>query len=87
MKATKPDELEALLREELHHTRAYDGCEGLTIHRNTDDPNNLVMVEYWETREHYEKYFKWREDRGDLEKLGAMVAGPPNIRFFTIVGV
>ena len=52
-----------------------------------DDSNNIAIVENWETREHYEKYFKWREDRGDLEKLGAMVTGPPNIRFFTIVGV
>ncbi len=85
--ATKPDELEAFFREELHHTRAFEGCEGLTIHRNMDDSNNLVIVENWETREHYEKYFKWREDRGDLDKLGPMSAGPPSIRFFTIVGV
>ena len=45
-KATKPDEFEALLREEIHHTRAYDGCEGLTVHRNMDDSNNIVIVEH-----------------------------------------
>ncbi len=42
--ATKPDELEAFFRDELHHTRAFDGCEGLTIHRNMDDSNNIVIV-------------------------------------------
>ena len=30
-----------LLRDELHHTRSFDGCNGLTFH-NQNDPDHLV---------------------------------------------
>ena len=52
-----------------------------------DDPSNIVIVENWETRGHYEAYLKWREERGDLDKLGTMLEGAPSIRFYDIVGV
>ena len=86
----KPESLEglkALFREELGHTRAYDGCQGLTVHSNLADPNNLVLVESWESKAHYDQYLAWREGRGDLAKLGAMLASAPDIRHFEIVGV
>ena len=82
-----PDEVEKLLREEIGKTRAYDGCEGLTIHRNLDDTNTLVLVERWETRGHYEKYLAWREERGDLDRFGKILEGPPSIRYFSTVGI
>ena len=75
------------LRGELHHTRGFDGCNGLTIHSDQDDPNHLVFVENWDSRQHYEKYLAWRTERGDLEKLVGWIAGEPNIRYFDNVGV
>ena len=75
------------LRDELHHTRGFDGCNGITIHKNESDPNNMVFVEDWDTREQYEKYLAWRTERGDMEKLAGLLAGEPSIRYFENVGV
>ncbi len=75
------------LRDELHHTRGFDGCNGITIHSNQDDPNNIVMVEDWDSRQQYEKYLAWRTERGDLEKLGGWLAGAPSVRYFDNAGV
>jgi len=81
------DDFVAYGRSVLPDTRAYEGCEGLTINRNMDDPKNFSIVEQWETRAHYEKYLAWRGETGVLDKLGSFLSGPPNIRFFTNVGV
>ena len=81
------DDLTTYLRDGLHHTRGSAGCNGLTVHKGQDDPNNLVIVESWDTREQYETYLNWRAERGDLEKMSAWVDGPPSIRYFDNVGV
>ena len=39
------DAFEALLLKGLPATRSYEGCEGLTVHRNMDEPANVVLVE------------------------------------------
>ena len=78
---------DALMREILPDTRAYDGCEGLTIQRNLDDSANIVLVEHWESRAHYEKYLKWRDETGVLAKIGELIDGPPKIRMYSMVGV
>ena len=81
------DVFEALLLKELPATRSYDGCEGLTVHRNMDEPNNVVLVERWVSRAHYDKYLAWREETGVLGQLGALLEDPPSIRFYSNVGV
>ena len=43
-------DLTDFLRDELFHTRGFDGCNSITIHRNQDDPNNLVFIENWDRR-------------------------------------
>jgi len=52
-----------------------------------DDTANVVLIERWETRSHYEKYLAWREETGVLGQLGALLEGPPNIRFYSNIGV
>jgi quinol monooxygenase YgiN len=46
-----------------------------------------VIVEQWDTRGHYEKYLAWRTESGVMDEFAAMMAGPPNIRFFDYFGV
>ena len=82
-----PQELKAFFQAELSATREYDGCEGLTVHTNMDDSNNVVVAERWESRVHYEKYLAWREERGDLDSLGPLLDGPPSIRYFATMSV
>ena len=87
---TKPgsaDDLKDFLRDELHHTRGFDGCNGVTIHTNQEDLNNFVFLSNWDSKAQYDKYLAWRGERGDMEKLGALMAGEPSVRSFDNVGV
>ncbi len=81
------DEFDALMRSILADTRAYDGCEGITVHRNLEESANIMLIEQWETRAHYDKYLAWREETGVLAKIVELLEGPPNIRFYSNVGV
>ena len=79
------DKVDALLntfKEILPDTRAYDGFVGIELVQNQDDPTNVILIERWQTRQHYEKYLAWRTETGALEALGAMLAGAPSIRYF-----
>ena len=56
---TNPDQVEALrelFAKILPDTRAYDGCQGVNLFCNQDEGPNMVLIEKWETRQHYEKY-------------------------------
>jgi quinol monooxygenase YgiN len=68
----------------LPDTRNKDGCQGVEVTTNLDNSDNLVLVERWATRKHYENYLAWRQQRGDLDKLAGALAGPPSIRYFDL---
>ncbi len=71
-------------RQILPDTRAYDGFVDIVVHQNQDNPDNLVVIEKWETKAHYEKYLGWRQETGVLDQLVAACSGPPAIRYFDI---
>ena len=81
LKPENVDDFMNFMKSELRHTRGFDGCNGLTVHKNQDDSNNMVIVEDWDSRQQYEKYLAWRTERGDLEKLAALLTGEPSIRY------
>ena len=86
----KKDAIEGIrsfLREILPDTRGYDGCVGLNITQNQDDPTAFAVVEQWNTRKQYEAYLQWRINSGVMDKLAAMMDGAPSIRFFNYFGV
>ena len=68
----------------LPDTRNNDGCQSVEVTTNLDDSDNLVLVERWTTRQHYENYLAWRQQRGDLDRLAGTLAGPPSIRYFEL---
>ncbi len=68
----------------LPDTRSKEGCQNVDVTVNLDNPDNLVLVERWATRKNYETYIAWRQERGDLDKLGTMLAEPPSIRYFNL---
>jgi quinol monooxygenase YgiN len=80
-------DLTDFLRNELVHTRGFDGCNSITIHTNQEDPNNFMFVENWDSKEQSEKYLEWRTERGDIAKLVGWMSGPPSIRHFDKAGV
>ncbi len=85
--AGKAEELLSTFGAILGDTRGYEGCQGVEVVVNQDDPANMVLLERWDSRAHYEKYLGWRQERGDLDALGQMLAGPPSIRYFDTAAV
>ena len=52
----------------------------LHISCSADPENHEFRVwEIWEKIEDQKAYMKWRMDRGDIEKLGTMLAAPPKV--------
>jgi quinol monooxygenase YgiN len=70
----------------LPDTRSYDGCIDVYPAKNLDDSQNFVVVETWESREKYEKYFAWRTERGEIEMMESMMEGELSLRFFDRIG-
>lgn len=75
--------LEAILPD----TRAYKGCQSIVVTSNDDDPLNIVLFEKWDTRADHESYVAWRAERGDLEKMGALLAARPVSKFLTTLKI
>ena len=65
-------------------TRAYDGCQGINLTLNVDDPKNYVMTEVWDSKEHYEQYLAFRTEDGTVDNLTGMSEEGPVIRIFDI---
>lgn len=63
-------------------TRSFEGCIDLYATQNMDDPQNFVIVETWESRAAYEKYFAWRVERGDIDNMKAIIEGDISLRYF-----
>ena len=70
------DELGSTLKNILIDTSAFEGCEGLYA---AGDPKNhsFLLCELWGSIENQQAYMKWRQERGDLDVLGAMLREPP----------
>ena len=75
-------ELIAFFKSILPETRAHEGCTSVETLQNTDDADNVVLVEVWESREQYEKYLAWQRERGTSDRLMDALAEPPTLRHF-----
>ena len=79
IKPEKFDEFLGIMAEALKETRAYDGCQKVETYVDQDVPGRLILLEWWDTRGHQEKYMQWRTDSGMMEALADYVAGPPTL--------
>lgn len=80
-------DLLGLIEKMLPDTRDKPGCINIDVTRNQDDPDNVLLVMRWESRQHYQGYYDWRVKRGDLNLLGGAIVGSPTIRFFDVTGI
>jgi quinol monooxygenase YgiN len=78
----KADKMIDVLRTSLVDTRARQGCESVTVHRDHDRPNTVLLVERWATREDDTAYREWRAGDGAVAEMAGLVAGPPAIRYY-----
>ena len=70
------DALRACFVKVLPDTRSFDGCIYIYITRDQDNPAQIIIVELWETRAHYERYLAWRSETGIMDELAAMMDNP-----------
>ncbi|WP_376088121.1 DJ-1/PfpI family protein [Roseomonas sp. CCTCC AB2023176] len=74
-----PIETLAILAEALPETRRAEGCRYSRTLTDADRPEVIVLEQGWESREHQRRYLTWREARGDLGRLLATLAEPPDV--------
>lgn len=78
------NEVAAFFQSIMPGTRAYEGCKFAGIYQNSEDADDVVLVEAWESREHYERYLEWRRGEGVSARLKQVLDGEPRIGFFEI---
>lgn len=74
-------EAPAMLREILAGTRAFDGCEGVEVLIDQQDPTHLILVERWASTEADAAYRQWRATDGATQ-LGTLLASAPTSSSF-----
>ena len=79
------DELVSFFRSHLPATRAYEGCTSVDALQNSDDADNVVVVEVWDSREQYDEYLAQHRERGTSDQLKEFLAEPPSVRHFDVV--
>jgi quinol monooxygenase YgiN len=82
---TKPgraEELVQILSHALPDSLAHDGCEGIALRRNQDDPTNIVSFTQWASRRHYDDYLAWRTAAGLTDEVGEMLVEPMTVKYF-----
>ncbi len=60
----------------LIDTRAFPGCLSVTTYTSATNPDDIVLIEEWDSRDSQIKYMQWRTDTGMPEQLGPLLAGP-----------
>ncbi len=76
----KPGQSDALrrwLETNLPETQAFDGCVGVHALESEDVAGKIVLIGFWQSREKWERYFAWRERRGDFATLAPMLEREP----------
>jgi heme oxygenase (mycobilin-producing) len=75
------DEAREAVHRVLTETRAFDGCLGVTVIEDKDDPAHLVAVEEWESLDKDAAYRAWRAGDGatGMADLAPHIAGPPSL--------
>jgi quinol monooxygenase YgiN len=79
IKPDRVDDAHALLRRVLADTRAFDGCESVTVVQDHADPARILAIEVWASLEHDTAYRKWRAGEGAITDLPELLAAAPRL--------
>ena len=76
VKASEVDNLLKVLKEALVDTRAYDGCQSVSVY----------LVEHWDSAENQEDYMRWRTATGLIEAMEPLLAGEIDVQTYDPAG-
>jgi quinol monooxygenase YgiN len=71
------DALVAAFNKILPETRAYKGCQSVSVLQRADDTDNILLIEHWDTSEDHDAYSQWRRGSGTLGEIMELAAGRP----------
>ena len=72
------------LKSMLGDTRARQGAVSIELVVKQDNSDHILVYEIWETKEDHQAYMGWRQERGDLDALGGIVAEEPTVTHYDI---
>ncbi|EEX33491.1 MULTISPECIES: antibiotic biosynthesis monooxygenase family protein [Vibrio] len=65
--------------EILPDTRTFEGNISAHLFEKVQGQHELVLLEEWQTPQHFDKYIAWRKEIGDFDQLGTMLSEAPKI--------
>ena len=78
------DEFVAMLGGMYSETRAHDGFINIRLLKSDTAENEFVLLQEWKTVQHHQAYMAFRGERGDLDRLAAMTAGPTLLHYWNV---
>ncbi|MCG9595776.1 antibiotic biosynthesis monooxygenase [Vibrio sp. Isolate25] len=63
----------------LPDTRTFAGNLSAHLYEKVQGQHELVLLEEWQTPQHFDKYISWRKEIGDFDQLGTMLTDTPTI--------
>lgn len=69
------------LQSIMPEARAYAGCTSAVAYQSREDADDVLLMETWDSREHYERYIEWRRGEGVSARLKDMLDGEPVTSF------
>jgi quinol monooxygenase YgiN len=72
------------LSRALPTTRNYQGCRYCNTYIQQDKPQEIVLIQGWDSRQAQQNYIQWREETGALAELLALLAEPPVVEFWDL---
>jgi quinol monooxygenase YgiN len=82
IQSDKIADMKSYLTQTVPETRSYDGCQGIDVYFNIDNIGNMVVLQQWESRNHFDKYLQWRKETGVVAKSESMLTEPISTRYF-----
>lgn len=77
------DDARAVVDQVLAEARAFDGCLGVGVLVDANDPAHWIGYETWESAEHDAAFREFRARQGKPTDLGPLLTAAPVLTWFT----
>lgn len=84
---TDPEKRDALIRvgqAVAEASRRESGCIAYRLYEDTEQENEFVMIEEWESNDALQRHFATSHVRDFMKAMRATIVAPPDIKFHTI---
>ena len=82
--ARRREDLKRIGQALAQASREEDGCLGYRLYEDTENKNEFVFVEEWESQEALERHFATSHIAEFMRAVPDAVAGRPDVKFHTV---